>query len=462
MSNTYSLRRKLLTWLLLPMLLLLLLSGVGTYYLSARFANAAFDHVLADSARDLALQVTVVNGVSTLNLPQAAVQMFLSDEYDKIYYKVTEDGRFIAGDPSLPLPDIVSGPSGPPVMQFSVIGGKRVRIASRYFLPVGTVSGEPVLVQVAETLNKRRILAGQIITAMVVPQFILVALAALTVWLGIGKGLSPLRNLRKDIASRSHRDLRPVEESNAPEEVRPIIYAINGLMHRLGDAFEAQQRFIANAAHQLRTPLSGLKTQTDLALRHTDPASLQHSLQQLSVSTDRTVHLVNQMLTLARIEPWAGKTFDMKPLDLNELAHEIAGEWVPRALQRNIDFGYDGADGQIINGNKVLLRMLIDNLLDNATRYTLKGGCITASVKPIDKSVLLTVEDNGPGIPREERKAVFQRFYRTADTSGDGSGLGLSIVEEVALAHNASVVLDEPAGHSGTVVKIIFPRCETP
>lgn len=134
-------------------------------------------------------------------------------------------------------------------------------------------------------------------------------------------------------------------------------------------------------------------------------------------------------------------------------------EWVPRALRKNIDLGYEGADGTVMRGgDKVLLRMLIDNLLDNAIRYTPTGGCVTARVETVGKSVVLTVEDNGPGIPPEERKAVFQRFYRTRDSSGDGSGLGLSIVEEVAFAHGATVILDEPTGHTGTIVKIVFPQ----
>ncbi len=234
--------------------------------------------------------------------------------------------------------------------------------------------------------------------------------------------------------------------------------AINELMRHLDEALEAQHRFIANAAHQLRTPLTGLKTQTDLALRQTDPEILKHRLSQLSISANRTAHLVNQMLNLAQVEPWANKAFEMKPLDLNELAQEAAMEWVPIALQKEIDLGYERPDNPaVVRGNRIRVKMLLDNLLDNAIRYSPAGGVITVRVGASDGSIALTVEDNGPGIPQEEREAVFQRFCRLPNSSEEGSGLGLSIVREVAIAHGAKLILEEGAYHSGTSVRVIFP-----
>ena len=340
--KSFSLLRRLLFWVLPPILFLWLLSGVGTYYLASKYANRAFDRSLADSARDLALQVKVNDGIASLNLPPVALQMFLADEYDKIHFKVSEQGRLLAGETAIPAPDVAGKPGTPAVMHSGILEGQWIRVATLYFLVPGNLSGQPVLVQVAETLNKRRILTREIATAMALPQLALIALTAFIVLLGIGRGLSPLQRLSQEISTRSHRDLSPVEESGTPQEVQPIVRAINDLMKRLGGALEAQRRFIADAAHQLRTPLSGLKTQTDLALRQTDPQDLRHSLQQLSTSTDRTVHLVKQMLALAEVEPGMNKTLDLKPLNLNELVKGITIEWVPHALQKEIDLGYEG------------------------------------------------------------------------------------------------------------------------
>jgi signal transduction histidine kinase len=279
------------------------------------------------------------------------------------------------------------------------------------------------------------------------------------VWMGIKKGLAPLERLHREIASRSHKDLSPVEESNAPMEVRPIIREINELMRRLGKTLEAQQRFISDAAHQLRTPLSGLKTQTSLALRQTDPASLRHSLDQLNTSADRTIRLVNQMLVLAQVEQGAERISELTLLDLGKLVRETTKEWVPSALKKDMDLGYEGLDSSVmVKGDMMRIKMMIDNLIDNAIKYSPKGSDITTKLEEVEESVILTVEDNGVGIPVGQRNAVFQRFYRILDNTVSGSGLGLSIVHEIATAHGARVSIEDPKGHQGTSVKIIFPR----
>jgi len=458
MSEVFSLRRKLLTWLLLPMFILWSLSTAAMCFLTLRFAHQAYDYALVDSTYDLAGQILYDGGKPSLNLSDAALRMFLSDQLDSIYYNVLgRDGVLIAGNADLSTPDVARS-TGVPSVRNDTFKGRKVRIATLFFLTPGLPVDQTVTIQVAETLNKRHQLAGQVIATVLLPQFLLFVLPALLLWIGIGRGLAPLSKLQKEIAARSYRDLSPVEESSVPQEVRPIIHEINELMRRLGKTLEAQQKFIADAAHQLRTPLSGLKTQTELALRHNDPESLRHSLQHLNRSTNRTVHLVNQMLALAQVEFWANKALDLKPLDLRELAEAITMEWVPTALRKNIDLGYEGAHEAIIAGDRVLIKMSIDNLLDNSIRYSSMGGYVTVRVETTDQSVILTIEDNGPGIPAEERKAVFQRFHRIPNRSGDGSGLGLSIVQEVAIAHGSAVVLDEPSRHQGLVVRITFPQ----
>ncbi len=458
MIRAVALRRKLLTWLLLPMLILWATSFAITYYLAIRFVNYVYDYSLLDSAQDLAGQIAVAGGRVSLDLPRPAREIFLSDKSDTIYFNVVGgSGRVVAGDPDLPLPDGGMNPGGSTVRDGAVRRHK-VRVAALSLRPAGLPPGQSVLIQVAETLNKRNKLAGQIITVMILPQFLMIVLAALIVWTGIGKGLAPLKLLRREIALRSHRDLSPVEESMAPREVLPIIHEINGLMRRLGRAIEAQQRFVADAAHQLRTPLSGLKTQVSLALRQTDPGSRQHSLEQLAMSADSTIRLINQMLALAQVEPGSEKLFVLKPFDLSALVRETTREWVPAALKKDIDLGYEGPPGALtINGDSIRIRMLIDNLLDNSVRYSPENSRITTRVEATGDSAVLTVEDNGPGIPEGEREAVFRRFYRIPGNSVAGSGLGLSIVREIAASHGASVVIED-GGSRGTSMKVVFSR----
>jgi two-component system sensor histidine kinase TctE len=459
MNKTLTLRRKLLTWLLLPMLVLWLISAALTYYLAFRFANYAYDYSLMDSPRDLAGQIVVLNGKASLDLPLSARHIFLSDKMDTIYYNVARrDRTVLSGETDLPLPDFIRKP-GVSTVRNGTFRGRKVRIASLSYLPPGLSPDQSVLIQVAETLNKRKRMAGQIIATMLLPQLLLIMLAALIVWTGIGRGLAPLEQLHGEIAARSDRDLSPVEETNTPEEVRPIIHEINGLMNRLDKALEAQRRFIADAAHQLRTPLAGLKTQVSLALRQTVNGDLRHSLKQIDESADRTIRLVNQMLALAQVEPGSDRLLDLKPLDLGKLVRETVKDWVPAAIKRDIDLGYEGLDGAVrIEGDTVRLKMMIDNLIDNAVRYSANGSSITTKLGEADGSVTLTVEDNGTGIPPGEREAVFQRFYRVPGNPVAGSGLGLSIVQDIVKSHGARISIEAPAGHSGTLVRVTFPR----
>jgi len=234
---------------------------------------------------------------------------------------------------------------------------------------------------------------------------------------------------------------------------------MNGLLARLGGAIEAQQRFIADAAHQLRTPIAGLKTQTELALRQTQLGDVQVTLRQLQTATEQSTRLINQLLSLARAEPGARREHAIERLDLARLARDTTTDWVPRALARKIDLGYDGGDNAAwVVGDSLLLGELLRNLLDNAIRYTQEGGQVTVRVAGGADAVVLSVEDNGPGIPDQERERVFERFYRVLGTGVvEGCGLGLAIVREIALSHHAGVALATGAGGQGTVLRVTFP-----
>jgi two-component system, OmpR family, sensor histidine kinase TctE len=455
-DKNISLRRKLLFWLLLPMLFFWGIGSIGSYYFAYKFANIAYDRSLADSARDLSRQITIVNGHEKLDLPPAAEKMLLTDEYDKIYFKViNSDGDLLAGEPSLPSPSEKNA-SNAPIMHDGLLHGRKLRIASRYYMLSKDQSKGPVLVQLAETFNKRKILANEILTALVLPQLLLILSALFATWLAISKGLQPLQRLRREITVRSHRDLSPVEEGHAPMEVLPIIDAINGLMNRLDKAMSAQQRFVSNAAHQLRTPVAGLITQIDLALREPGKETAVQSLQQLRISAERIARLVRQMLDLAKVEPDANKALELEPLNLTETVQEVTKAWFPHAFGKNIDIGYEGSNEEMmINGDKFLIKILLDNLLDNSLRYSPTGSCVTTRLEKNDH-IILSVEDNGPGIPQKERELVFQRFYRILGSEVEGSGLGLSIVKEIANIHDAKVIIGDPIRHKGTRIEIIF------
>jgi two-component system sensor histidine kinase TctE len=295
--------------------------------------------------------------------------------------------------------------------------------------------------------------------ATLVPEGFLVALAAVGVWYGVGRGLAPLERLREEVGRRSDQDLSPVEVRRAPLEARPLVNAINGLLARLDSALSAHRRFVANAAHQLRTPLAGLHTQAELALRESEPEAVRRSLEQLHHAAGRAAHLVSQLLSLARLEPRSGRPLQGEPLDLKELARDTTARWVPQALARGIDLGFDACStpAQVI-GDRLLLEELLGNLLDNAIRYAGPDGEATVRVDRADGDTVLKVEDNGPGIPEEERAQVLERFQRGSTTAQiPGSGLGLSIVREIAVTHRAQLRLEPGQDGRGTRVSVTFP-----
>jgi two-component system sensor histidine kinase TctE len=458
MRRIRTLRSQLIVWLAAPLIVLWMISTTIDYDVSKRFVNLAYDRALLEAALDIGRQVKFVNDRVYVDLPEFAVQMLRSRESGRLFYLVTSPGGdFITGEPDLPGPD----EDAPDRVRYydQVYRGLEIRaVAVR--VPVQPGSGRgAVQVLVAERVTVRSEFARQILLRMIVPQGLLILAAALAVWFGVGRGLGPLVNLRREIEQRSHLDLSPLPEEEAPQEVEPLIRAMNDLLSRLSAAIAAQQRFIADAAHQLRTPIAGLRTQTELALRQTSHEEQQATLTQLRTATEQMTRLVNQLLALARAEPGAEHDVTMEQLDLDHLVREVTAEWVPRALARNIDLGYDSPDGPLqFRGNGFLLREMLNNLLDNAIRYTQPGGQVTARLTGQNGSVSLSVEDNGPGIPAAERERVFERFYRVLGTGTEGCGLGLSIVREIAQKHGAKITLDAGRNGTGTLIHIEFPK----
>lgn len=456
-----TLRSQLLAWLAAPLLVLWLISTIVDFDIAKRFVNVAYDRALLEVALDIGRQVKLVEDRIYVDLPEVAVQMLQSRETDRIYYLVTgPDNEYITGEPDLPAP---SDPSADRVRYYDEeYRGQEIRaVALRVPVQPGTARGA-VMIHVAERLTVRADSARQIMFGMMLPQALLIVAATVAVWYGVGRGLRPLASLRSEIESRSHRDLSALSESQAPREVQPLIRAMNDLLARLSAVLGAQQRFIADAAHQLRTPLAGIKTQTELALRNAQSDEVQATLRQLYTATEQTTRLVNQLLALARAEPGAKREHPTEPVDLAALARETATEWVPRALQREIDLGFDGPEHAAkIEGNAFLLKEMLHNVLDNAIRYTQPGGQVTVRVVPDTSIVKIAVEDTGPGIPEAERSRVFERFYRLLDRGSEGCGLGLAIVQEIAASHGAQITLDSGPGGIGTSVQIAFPRLQS-
>lgn len=427
--------------------------------MAANFASDAYDGQLVNSAAAVAARLRFDGVQITVDLPPAAQAILRHNTSDKLYYQVLEiDGSRISGDAILPKPQ-TNLESDKPVFRYSNLNGEKIRIARIRVIPPHAYD-RPVFVQVAETLNGRENLTHRILGAIVIPQVILIVLGAAAVSVGVTKGLNPLKKLERAISRRSKLDLTPVEPSQAPSEVYPLILAINDLIERLKHDIESQERFVANAAHQFRTPIAGLKTYVGLAQRVAKEEKLQPILSQLNSGCDRLTNLVNKLLSLARAEP-SNKLTDRTTLDLNILVSEVTADLICEALDKDIELQFlPSPEPALLHGSKGGLTDLTVNLVENALRYTQIGGEVTVKIEGDETNLTLTVEDNGPGIPLEERDKVFERFYRILGSDVQGSGLGLAIVKEIAAAHQANIDLANSANDSGTCIKIIFPRLD--
>ncbi len=458
------LQHKLLAWLLGPLMALLVLDTAASYWVSLNFSNLAHDRSLQEIAREVALQVRP-NGLGPrLELSPAVERVLLLDQDDQLFFRVSGDnGTFIGGDQRIAAATLVRSGAGSTVFFDTTVHGKPVRMVAAWMQYGGSGADGRVLVQVAETLNKRNRLAWEILASVFVPQVLLVLLAAAVVHFGVSRGLLPLKRLQTAVSNRSHLDLSPIDVRDVPGEVRPLVDEVNELMLRLGTTLNFQNRVIADAAHQLKTPVSGLKAQIELALRECDPARVQHCLAQLYMSADRMSRLVRQLLSLARNEPGAVSGVDLQPVDLNALAVDVAMQWVPNALVRQIDLGFEAwAAPVMIQGESDRLRELINNLIDNAVRYSRHGGRVTVAVAVSSgREARLSISDDSEKIPIEQRKRIFERFHRLLGSNADGSGLGLAIVSEIAALHEARITLEEDVDGVGNTFSIFF-RCPRP
>lgn len=452
-----SLFGEILDWMLTPLLLLWPISLALTWLVAQGLANKPFDRALEYNAQALAQLVTVHRGQAQFNLPQPASELLRADDSDSVYYQVTgPHGELLAGERALPPPP-QDPPSGHGVvgevqLRDAELRGIAIRMASIWVRMPGR-DAPHALVQVAETREKRSVLATEIIKGVMLPQFVILPLAVLLVWLALARGIKPLHQLEARIRARSPDDLSPLDHRTVPLEVVPLVVSVNDLLVKLSDSMSTQKRFLADAAHQLKTPLAGLRMQADLAQREgTSTVELKRSLEQIGRASIRATHTVNQLLALARAEASATHKA-LVPCDMARLTMDVVRDLVPLALDKHIDLGYEGAQpqdpGVWVDGNPTLLAELVRNLLTNAMNYTpsssAQPGVVTARVlaEPFGRVLLVQVEDSGPGVAESERELIFQPFYRTLGTGADGSGLGLPIVMEIARQHGAEVSVDD-------------------
>ncbi|MGH8850852.1 MAG: sensor histidine kinase, partial [Casimicrobiaceae bacterium] len=418
-----------------------------TYGVALSVATSAYDRSLLDPALDMAENVRTGTDGPHLDMLMQAQEALMYDHIDTMVFQIrAADGRVIAGTPDLAAAPVLG--DGERRFYDGVYRNEPVRIAA-----VRSDSG--FYVQVGETLAKRQRLIWEILAAELVPTLLIAFAAVALAWTGIKHGVAPLARIRGELLGRGPNDLRPLTETNAPLELAPAIKAFNKLLGRMRDASAVQRRFLANAAHQLRTPLAGLQMHLELLLRRELLPDVRAEIEGMHVATARASHLATQLLVLARAEASGADGRDAQSFDLRHVADAAVQEWVPRAIARNIDIGFV-LENAMVAGNRLLMAELLNNLIDNAVRYTPSGGAVTVRSGLDDGVAYLSVEDSGPGIPEEARGKVFERFYRIKGTPGDGSGLGLAIVKEVVDRHNG-VLGVQAVGTSGVKIAARFP-----
>lgn len=455
MNKVTSLKAAIAYRLIIPVILFIVLETALSYFVTLHYVEKTYDRWLLDSARSLVQEVKVINNQVSVNLSATALEIFKWDDVDTTFFKINaEKSGGIAGDLMLPDSSIPIN-ADQPVYSNTSIDGEAIRMVS---LQIPDTLPEKVYIHVAETLNKRQDMMVDILLADLIPQILLTLLISLLLFEAISHGLAPLHKLADDISQRSSSDLSPIPETHVFAEVRALTDTINTLLGKLSAAIVSQQRFIANAAHQLRTPLAGLKLQAERAQREENIITMRPALSQIQNSADRVSHMITQLLALARSGPIEG-SHQMEKIDLYDLSKKVCIEWLPKALEKDIEISFDAAEqSYFVYGDSILLTELLANLLDNAITYGHKQGNISVRLTR-QPTLCLSIEDDGPGIQEAEKNKIFERFYRIPGSSGDGCGLGLAIVKEIADLHKVKLLLLS-SNRGGTRIDLQFDEMD--
>lgn len=460
-QRSFSLRKRV-GWALIPPTVILLLLNAFWFYTGAiDAANRAYDRSLTASLKNIAESIHATEGRVTVDIPYSALDISEEGEQERVYYSVIgPSGEVITGYDDLPA--VTPGEAGgEPRIVDTLFRDQPIRLAalSKRLYDPELAGGDAVTVLFAETTGARTRLAFSLFVDSLRPQLLLIAGGLFLVLVVLRNAFDPLLQLRDTIRQRNEEDLTPVSQTNVPNELIPLVDAINYHMARLERLLQARRRFLADAAHQIRTPLTVLGTQAEYGLRQEDPEEMRRTFGGLINTIRGTRRMANQMLTLARAEPANGQMNEAARLDFDELARDVAGELALLALNKGIDLSFEGATSPAsVDGNPTLLREMVSNLIDNAVRYTPANGHVTVAVEASANAVKLRVVDDGPGIPANERTKVFQRFYRILGRGdADGSGLGLAIVREICGVHKGRVTLRDGKDGVGLEVEVILP-----
>lgn len=441
---------RFLEWLLGPLVFLSLVAAGFSLVLVGNTADGPWDTELEDSAfaASETLEVVESDGKRAIALPPGAEQVLRRDRHDQVWYVIRrESGEYVAGDADVP-------PMGEPfgdvdvLRRKGIIDGEAVRIVG-VRVPDPRVAGDSLVIEVAETLNKRRALSDVMRWQVLFPQLLVLVAAFALTWYGLAYVMAPMERLKRAIDVREPQDLSPIPLETVPAELAPLIVSVNGLLGRVADGLDAQERFIADASHQLRTPLAGLRSQVERAMAGRDASSRERALERVLGGTDRMIHLVNRLLSLARAE-----SVHLRPrgvVDLAAVAREAMEPFLALAAERRVDLAFESSGETKVRGDAVLLRELVANLVDNAIRYCPSAGKVVVGIA----GRVLYVMDTGPGVPAVEAERLFKPFQRGGNAAGNGSGLGLAIVRTIANLHGAEALLAKTA--LGARFEVHFP-----
>jgi len=438
-----SIQRTLLRWLAVGLLVGIAAATVLIYAQAREEANALFDYQMQQVAA--ALPIQFANPATPPFGPPMPGDDLLRGDDEVVIHIWDDSGR-----------SLYLSHEHPTLPQRAALGFSNVRTGEGEWR-IYSVQLGPAVVQIAQPMSARRTLAARMALRTVAPLLLLLPLIGWLVWLAVGRGLRPLHEIATEVRARDVSTLKPLAVRPMPEEIAPLAAALNDLLERLSHAMDTQRAFVADAAHALRTPLAALQLQSQLVERAETPAARQEAVRRLREGLERLTHLVTQLLTLARQEPGAA-TPAHEVVDLHALATGVVVDMTQAALDCDIDLGIEPAAAPpAVRGDADALRILLTNLIDNALRYVPRGSRVDVQVaRGADgRAAVLTVTDNGPGIPAAERERVFDRFYRVPDAPTGGSGLGLAIVAEIAQAHGGQVALED--AQPGLRVRVTFP-----
>ena len=454
---SYSLRRRLLMWLLLPLLVIGLVALFDAYRSARLTADEISDRVLAGSALAIAERVFVDDdGQIEIDIPYVALDMLTSAAEDRVFYRIEGPGaEFITGYRQLAMPETFARSERNLSYANGEFRGDPIRVAVYSSAAASDALSLAYRVAVAETTNARAQMARDILLRSALRQGVLIIAAAMIVWFAVTRALRPLHRLQEAVGRRSPADLRPIRHT-VPNEVSGLVLTINDLVRRFGSALGALRNFTANASHQLRTPLTVMRTQLEIAHRAKDREELAKALGETDEAIGDAERVLSQMLVLARIDSAAQQDLSWHSCDVALICRELCEELISTNNAPDVDLGYEGPDSLTMRGDSVLLREMLRNLVDNAMRHGGQPIEITVRTRQDGNRVIVEVEDNGIGIAPALRPAVLKRFQRGADSKAEGSGLGLAIAGEIAQLFVGTLTLEDPADERGLMVSVAF------